>query len=115
MSDRDSIKVRVEERDGAVILAPSGEIGYQEAPSFRLHIKQAFDKKPKKLVTDLSGVEYMSTPGLATLVEALQIAKRTQTPLVLCGLNEKVRAIFEIARLHTVFKIAPDAAAAMAV
>lgn len=114
MPDRDSIKVRVEDRDGVLILSPAGEIGYQEAPAFRTFIKQAYDKRPKRLVADLSGVEYMSTPGLATLVEALQIAKRTQTPLILCGLNEKVRAIFEIARLHTVFKITPDVNSALA-
>lgn len=107
MADREG-NVRVEERDGTFILSPKGEIGFEEAPSFRTHIKLAYDKKPRRLVADLSEVEYMSTPGLATLVEALQISRKTQTPLVLCGMNDKVRAIFEIARLHTVFKIVPD-------
>jgi anti-anti-sigma factor len=105
MADRDVIKVKVEERDGMVVLSPSGEIGYQEAPAFRTYIRQAYDKKPRRLVADLSGVDYMSTPGLATLVEALQIANRSKTPLVLCGLNDKVLAIFKIARLDMVFKI----------
>lgn len=112
MPDRDVIKVRVEEKDGVVTLAPSGEIGYQEAPPFRDYIKQAFERRPRKLVVELSGVDYMSTPGLATLVEALQIARKTQISLVLCGLNDRVRSIFEIARLHTVFKIVANLEAA---
>ncbi len=108
MASNESIKVKVEEADGVVVLSPSGEIGYQESPAFRTVLKQAFDRKPRKVIADLSGVDYMSTPGLATLVEALQISKRTSTPLVLCGLNDRVRAIFEIARLQTVFKIVAD-------
>jgi anti-anti-sigma factor len=47
----------------------------------------------------------MATPGVATLVEALQGTKKQQIPLVLCGMSDRVRAIFEIARLHTVFTI----------
>jgi len=105
MADRGPLSVTIREQGGAVVVTVGGEIGYHEAPSLRASIKEAYEKKPRRLVADLSGVTYMATPGLATLVEALQIAKRTQTVLVLCGLTERVRAIFEIARLHTVFKI----------
>lgn len=110
----DSLVVTLTEDEGLVIVAPKGEIGFQEAPSFKTYFRQAFDMKPSKLIADLSGVSYMSTPGVATLVEALQISKKSGTPLVLCGLNERVRAIFEIARLQTVFKIVPDLDAAKA-
>lgn len=96
------------------VVAPSGEIAYQQAADFRTALRKAFDSKPGKLVVDLTLVDYMNTPGLATLVEALQIATKTKVPLVLCGLNDKVRAIFEIARLHTVFKIVPTVDAALA-
>lgn len=111
--DRIPITVHFESRDGAGVVTVKGEIGYHEAPALRTAIRDAYDKKPKRLVVDLSGVNYMATPGLATLVEALQISKRSNVPLVLCGLTDKVRAVFEIARLHTVFKIVPDAAQAL--
>lgn len=88
-----------------MVIAPDGEIGYHEAPAFRIFLRQGFDQKPKRMVADLIGVSYMSTPGLATLVEALQQSKKLSIPLVICGMNDRVRAIFEIARLHTVFKI----------
>lgn len=104
----DSLNVALTDEDGMVIVAPKGEIGYQEAPSFRTYFRQAFDKRPTKVIADMSAVSYMSTPGLATLVEALQISKKQGTPLVLCGLSERVRAIFEIARLQTVFTIVAD-------
>jgi len=108
MAAREPISVRLEQREGAAIVSVGGEIGYQEAPALRNWIRQAYDKKPEKLVIDLAGVSYMATPGLATLVEALQIAKKTRARLVLCGLNDRVRAVFEIARLDTVFVLAPN-------
>jgi len=115
MPERAPITVKTTARpDGAVVVAAEGEIGYHEAPAYRNAIKEAFDKKPSRVIADLSGVAYMATPGLATLVEALQISKKSSLPFVLCGLNDRVRAVFEIARLHTVFKIAPDVTAAAA-
>ena len=108
LADRGPLQVGVDEYEGVVALSPIGEVGYHEAPALRTAIKEAFERKPSKLVVNLSGVSYMATPGVATLVEALQISKRTGVPLVLCNLTDRVRAIFEIARLQTVFKIVPD-------
>jgi anti-anti-sigma factor len=108
MSEKPPITVNVEVKPMATILAPMGEIGYHEAPTLQQAIRSAYDKKPKRLIVNLTGVSYMATPGLAALVEALQIGKKSNTPLVLVGLTERVRAVFEIARLNTVFKIASD-------
>lgn len=108
-----SIRVDYKEEGPVAIVTPHGEIGFPEAPSVRTYLKQAQDKKVPKLVVDLSNVQFMGTPGLAALVEALQTAKRVKTVLVLCGLGDRVRAVFEIARLQTLFTIVPDLASAM--
>lgn len=107
------IRIDYRESDGTAVVTPHGEIGYPEATAFRTHLKQAQDKRTPRVVVDLSNVAFMSTPGLATLVEALQTSKKTQTGLTLCGLQDRVRAVFEIARLHTVFRIVPTLEAAM--
>ena len=54
---------------------------------------------------NLADVDYMDSSGLATLVEAMRTAKTHKTEMVICGMSEKVRAIFEIARLHHFFTI----------
>ena len=54
----------------------------------------------------------MDSTGLATLVEAMQLGRRSGTRVVLCALADRVRSIIEIARLDTVFVIAPDREAA---
>ncbi|MEK6700682.1 MAG: STAS domain-containing protein [Planctomycetota bacterium] len=105
--------IEYREEKGTAVVTPFGEIGYPEAAPFRAQLKQAQDKRTPRLVVDLSNVAFMNTPGLATLVEALQTSRRTNTALVLCGLQDRVRAVFEIARLHTVFKIVGDLPTAM--
>ena len=47
----------------------------------------------------------MDSSGVATLVEAMQVARRGGGKLILCALQEKVRSVFEIARLDMVFTI----------
>lgn len=111
--DRAPLKIGTQDAPGAKILIAEGEIAYGEAPAFRNAIKAVLDQRPARLVIDLSGVDYMNTPGVATLVEALQISKRTNVKLVLISLTERVRAIFEIARLQSVFDIRADRAAGL--
>jgi anti-sigma B factor antagonist len=109
----DEITVRVEDLEGAVVLSPEGDVDLGRSPALRSALRQVQTRKPGRLVVDLSGVDYMDSSGVATLVEALQNARRTGTLLVLCGMGEKVRSIFEIARLDTVFQITPDLPSAL--
>ncbi len=104
------LRIDYTENNGAAVVTPFGEIGLAEANAFRATIKRAQDKRLPKVVVDLSHVAFMSSPGLATLVEALKTSKSTNTKLVICGLQDKVRAVFEMARLHTFFTIAPTPA-----
>ena len=47
----------------------------------------------------------MDSSGVATFVEAMQLAQRGGCRLILCALQERVKSIFEIARLDMVFTI----------
>lgn len=80
----------------------------------RAQVAEAMKQAPRRLVIDLSGVPYMDSSGVATLVEALQAARKSGAKLVLCGLTPRVRSILEISRLDTVFSIVADRAAAAA-
>lgn len=115
MADDSGIKVLSEVKDGAVILSPEGDVDLSRSPVLRNSLKQALTAKPKRLVVDLGLVDYMDSSGVATLVEALQISRKANTRMVLCGMKDRVRSIFEIARLDTVFTIAGSRDAAMTV
>ncbi|QYU67120.1 STAS domain-containing protein [Leptolyngbya sp. 15MV] len=113
MVDDPGIKVRSETIDGATIISPEGDIDLSRSPVLRASLRQAQSARPRRLVVDLSGVDYMDSSGVATLVEALQHARRGNTRMVLCGMKDRVRSIFEIARLHVIFEIVATREAAL--
>lgn len=95
--------------DDGMLVELEGEIDLSRSPELRLALLDMAAKQPARLVVDLSGVGYMDSSGVATLVEALQHQRRHEGRMVLCGLGPKVKSIFEIARLDMVFTIVEDA------
>ena len=95
-----------------VIVSVSGEIDFSRSPDLRNELMAILGRKPARLVLDLSGVPYMDSSGVATLVETLMAQRKAGSKLVLCGLQPKVRGIFEIAKLNMVFTIVDDSASA---
>lgn len=80
----------------------SGEIRRTLAETLRL--------KPAKVYVDLSGVSYIDTSGIATLIEAARIARQQGTQLMLQGIHDQPRYFFEITHLDRLFDIAqPEA------
>ncbi len=102
------MEVHVQSVDGLVVVAPSGDVDLSVSREFQGHLKKAMESRPPRVVINLSKVPYMDSSGVATLVEAMQIARRQSTRLILCALQDKVRSIFEIARLDRVFTIVLD-------
>jgi len=114
MRDSEDIEVQLEKTENATILRPIGEIDLARAPALRTHLSDALGSAPKRLIVDLNEVPYMDSSGVATFVEAMQRARGAGSELILCGLQERVRSIFEIARLDMVFTIRGDTAEALA-
>ncbi|MEM9166587.1 MAG: STAS domain-containing protein [Planctomycetota bacterium] len=114
MDEPDDIQISSETIGAAVVVRPVGDIDLSRSPVLRESIRSALSDGPGRLVVDLAGVDYMDSSGVATLVEAMQLTKRGGHDLVLCSLTDRVRSIFEIARLEQVFRIEQDVDAALA-
>ncbi len=94
------------------ILPLEGEIDLHVSPQIGTALNALIEKKPPLLLVDLSKVTYIDSSGLAVLIEAMQNVSGYGGKFALCGLQEGVRPIFEIARLDQVFRIFPDTSAA---
>ncbi|MEC8735237.1 MAG: STAS domain-containing protein [Planctomycetota bacterium] len=112
MTAEENLPITIENSDGTTVLKPSGDVDLSGAPELRARIAEVFSDPPARLVIDLSEVPYMDSSGVATLVEGMQLANHAGATLVLAGMQDRVKSIFEIARLDTVFKIAEDLTAA---
>ncbi|MFO0875591.1 MAG: STAS domain-containing protein [Phycisphaerales bacterium] len=89
-----------------------GDIDLSRSPRLRTALAEASARKPQRLVVDLSQVPYMDSSGIATLIEALQVARAQRTKFLLAALQPRVKSVLEIARLDTVFKIVATTAEA---
>ncbi|OBK21511.1 STAS domain-containing protein [Mycobacterium asiaticum] len=66
--NRASFEVEQHERDGAVVLAVSGEVDMLSAPQLAEAISTSLAAKPAALIVDLSKVEFLASAGLSVLV-----------------------------------------------
>lgn len=104
-----SLAINVTKQGGAVVVSPRGDIDLTGSPLLKVELKRLAVSvpPPSRVVVDLSAVSYMDSSGLATLVEALQASRKGNYKFAVCGLQPRVRAIFDIAKLAMVFTIVP--------
>jgi len=97
----------------AVVLELAGEIDMRCSIELRSKLMELFQDKPPVLVVNMTQVEFMDSSGLATLVGALKWCRRNGSQLKLVGLVQRVRNIFEISRLESIFQIYDSEAEAL--
>lgn len=81
------------------------KITIDNANEMRQTLVEAIFSQQGKVVVDISGIAYMDTSGLATLLEALRNAGKQGKKLVLRGIQEQPRWLFEVTELDHVFEI----------
>ncbi len=93
-----------ENPNGVVTLAIQGDMDMNSSPQVRDQLSSLFKKNQKAVIVDLSGVPYIDSSGIATLVEGLQWSHSSKNKFRLVGLSDGVKDVFEIARLLPVFE-----------
>ena len=83
-----------------------GRITVENSGEMRRALRDALRAKPATVSVDLSDVSYIDTSGLATLVEAVRTARKQGTRLILGGLHDQPRYLFEITHLDRFFDTA---------
>ena len=86
------------------VLHLTGEIDLSNSSSVRRELLNIL-KDGKSVIVDFTDLAYIDSSGMATLVEALNIAKRTNLLLIITGANGAPKQVLELTRLNQVFKI----------
>lgn len=86
------------------VLAVGGEIDLSTAPKLKQALLR-FAEGPPTLIVDLSQTEYLDSTALGVLVGGLKRKREHGGELKLAGLAPRVRRVFDITRLSTVFEI----------
>ena len=101
------------ERDRSNVLPLKGEIDLHVSPSVTASLNSMIEKKPERLVVDLSLVTYIDSAGLGALVAAHHSARTQGASLKLAHLGSKFQEILQVTKLLTVFEVHDTEAAAI--
>jgi len=101
-----SISITVDQCGSDTLVSLSGRIDVDSSPDFRDCLLAVLSEEPlpRAITVDLAGVHYIETSGIATLIEALRIARRHQTTFCLQGLGGSVRRLFEVTGVLALFE-----------
>jgi anti-sigma B factor antagonist len=90
--------------DGSLIRV-QGEVDLYSSPELRKVILKTIPSAEGDLAIDLSGVTYIDSSGVATLVEGLRSARKNGTGFALVTPSAAVMQVLELARLDSVFEV----------
>ena len=100
------ISITVDQCGSDTLVRLVGRIDVDSSPDLRdcLLAILSEERLPRAITVDLAGVPYIETSGIATLVEALRIARRHQAILCLQGLSGSALRLFEVTDVLALFK-----------
>ena len=87
------------------MVSMQGRITVNNAGEMRRTLADALRSRAANVTVDLSDVPYMDTSGLATLMEAMQIARQQGTRLILRGIQEQPHSLLKVTDLDQVFEM----------
>ncbi len=104
--------VEIIDRGAATVVAPAGEVDLEHSPRLRRVLTELM-LDHRTVVVDLGGVSYLDSSGIASLVEAYQLARGGAGRLTLANLSPPALRVLRLARLDQVFAIADTVDAAL--
>lgn len=106
LTEGDSLDITVDHGEERAFVRLHGHLGIDSSPTLRdqlLAILQG--QPPKTVIVDLTEASYIDASGIATLLEALKVARHRQSKLCLKGLQGRMARLFEATGMLAVFEM----------
>jgi len=103
------MKLTSREESGVVVLEPKGKImGGPDATILHDQLHDLISQDKKKVIVDLSKVEWMNSTGLGILISGLTTLRNNGGELKLARITDKIESLLTITKLITVFESFDD-------
>lgn len=101
-----SISITSDHSGSDVLVRLNGRIDVDSSPDLRDYLLAILSQEPspRAITVDFAGVPYIETSGIATLVQALRIARHRQEIFCLQGLSGPVLRLFEVTGVLALFE-----------
>lgn len=106
------MKIWEDKIDDIDVLELEGRLDASSAKEIKEKVSALAKENRINLVMDMAAVEFMDSSGLGSLVGSLRLVNELGGDIKVASLQDPVRAIFELTRLHRIFEIFDDRGAA---
>jgi anti-anti-sigma factor len=107
VSEAENLHIDVDYGEEGARVRLHGHLGIDSSPDLRDRLQSTLlGQPPKTIIVDLTEVSFIDAAGIATLLEALKIARNRQVTLCLSGLPGRMARLFELTGLQAVFEMA---------
>ncbi len=104
----------VRPQEGVAVMDLHGEVNGFAEESLNAAYAEAVGGDPASILLNFADVDYINSTGIALIVGLLAQARKSHRRLLVCGLSDHYREIFQITRLADFMSIYPDEASAIA-
>jgi len=106
------MKIEQETIRDVEILKLDGRLDSFSAREMKEKVSSLSRENRVKLVIDMACVDFIDSSGLGSLVSSLRTVNKLGGDIKISALQDQVRAVFELTRLHRIFGIYDDSTAA---
>ncbi len=85
-----------------------GRLGAANSSEVGSELVQILESGPGLIHLDLTELSFLDSCGLSLFVSLLKRARQNEGDLVLFNMNDRIRSLFELTRLHEIFDIRQD-------
>ena len=105
MTSSSNFEITVDQIGKDAKVSLSGRINVDSSPDLRDSLRAILSTQPlpRTVTVDLAGVSYVEASGIATLIEALRIARHHQIGFCLQGVGGSVLRLFEVTGVLALF------------
>jgi len=99
------LSIQVTNSDGEAVVCLGGRVTVDSSPALRKQLLALLSRGSlPTLIIDLSELSYIDCSGIATLIEALRIARQRHTNLQVRGVRDGPRHLLEVTGLLHLFE-----------
>ncbi len=92
-------------RDGATIIALSGEITHSNSDEFRDTILDILSRDDSRIIINMEGINFINSMAVAIIVSLILKGQVSHGNIVLVKLKPEVKELFKITKLLDIFTV----------
>lgn len=107
------VQLSHETQNGITILTLAGRLDAQSAPELEACGRALFEDGVRKILVDMSGIDFISSAGLRVLLVLAKKAGGSGGALAVCRLTPAVHEVMTVSGFDTIIPLADDRQSAL--